>query len=157
MPDNALILIAVAAGMFLLIDAITFMSHNYSLNNIKSRTVGDGQHGTARWASREEIGKSYTRVSFRPEEWRTGKDRPWVQGVILGSEGKPGHITALVDKDDVHTLMIGASGIGFAIQNQMTVNDLLVAPIGTHPMLTASPAGYPLIMAAEAVAKTLRK
>jgi len=47
--------------------------------------------------------------------------------------------------------------IGFAIQNQMTVNDLLVAQIGTHPMLTASPAGYPLIKAAEVVAKALRK
>ncbi|SMC86873.1 FAD-dependent oxidoreductase [Papillibacter cinnamivorans] len=47
--------------------------------------------------------------------------------------------------------------IGFAIQNKMTVNDLLVAQIGTHPMLTASPAGYPLIKAAEVVAKELRK
>jgi len=28
--------------------------------------------------------------------------------------------------------------------------------IGTHPLLTASPAGYPLIKAAEVVAKTLR-
>jgi len=112
MPGHALILIWVAAGMFLLIGGITFMSHNYTLNGIKSRTVGDGQHGTARWASREEVGKTYTRATFRPEEWRAGRDRPWAQGVVLGSEGKPGNIIALVDKDDVHTLMIGASGIG---------------------------------------------
>lgn len=46
--------------------------------------------------------------------------------------------------------------IGFAIQNGMTVNDLLVAQIGTHPLLTASPAGYPLIKAAEAAAKKLK-
>lgn len=46
--------------------------------------------------------------------------------------------------------------IGFAVQNNMTVNDLLVAQIGTHPLLTASPAGYPLIKAAEAAAKKLK-
>lgn len=45
--------------------------------------------------------------------------------------------------------------IGFAIQNNMTINDLLVSQIGTQPMLTASPAGYPLIKAAELIAKQL--
>jgi len=30
-----------------------FFSKNYSLNRIKSKTVGDGQHGTARWAVAE--------------------------------------------------------------------------------------------------------
>lgn len=46
--------------------------------------------------------------------------------------------------------------IGFMIQNNMTVNDVIVSQIGTHPMLTASPAGYPLIKAAEMVAKKLK-
>ncbi|MFA6808300.1 MAG: FAD-dependent oxidoreductase [Eubacteriales bacterium] len=45
--------------------------------------------------------------------------------------------------------------IGFIIQNNMTINDLLVSQIGTQPMLTASPAGYPLIKAAEMIAKQL--
>ncbi len=45
------------------------------------------------------------------------------------------------------------NSIGFIIQNRMTVTDLLVAQIGTQPMLTASPAGYPLIKAAEEAAK----
>lgn len=31
----------------------------------------------------------------------------------------------------------------------MSINALLIAQIGTHPLLTASPAGYPLIKAAE--------
>ena len=31
----------------------------------------------------------------------------------------------------------------------MTINTLLTTQIGTHPLLTASPAGYPLIKAAE--------
>ena len=34
--------------MFLVIGGITALSHIYTLNGIKSRTVGDGQHGTAR-------------------------------------------------------------------------------------------------------------
>src|SRR6056297_3151701 len=42
--------------------------------------------------------------------------------------------------------------IGMAIQNRMTVNSLLTAQIGTHPCLTASPAAYPLIKAAESIA-----
>jgi NADPH-dependent 2,4-dienoyl-CoA reductase/sulfur reductase-like enzyme len=45
--------------------------------------------------------------------------------------------------------------IGFIIQAGMTVNDLLVSQIGTQPMLTASPAAYPLIKAAEVAAKNL--
>lgn len=39
--------------------------------------------------------------------------------------------------------------IGIIIENRMPINALLTAQIGTHPLLTASPAGYPLIKAAE--------
>lgn len=46
--------------------------------------------------------------------------------------------------------------IGLAIQNRMTVNSLLTFQIGTHPCLTASPAAYPLIRAAEIIANKLR-
>lgn len=47
--------------------------------------------------------------------------------------------------------------IGLAIENRMTVNSLLSSQIGTHPCLTASPAAYPLIKAAEIVAAKMRK
>jgi len=43
--------------------------------------------------------------------------------------------------------------IGFIIQNRMDVNTLLTSQIGTHPLLTASPAAYPITKAAEEVAK----
>lgn len=43
--------------------------------------------------------------------------------------------------------------IGFIIQNRMTVNGILTAQIGTQPLLTATPAGYPLMKAAEILAK----
>lgn len=38
--------------------------------------------------------------------------------------------------------------IGFIIQNRMDINSILTSQIGTHPLLTASPAGYPLLKAA---------
>lgn len=46
--------------------------------------------------------------------------------------------------------------LGVAIQNHMTAYDLIMTQIGTQPMLTASPAGYPLIKAAEAAVKALK-
>ncbi len=47
--------------------------------------------------------------------------------------------------------------IGLIIQNKMNVNTLLTSQFGTHPMLTASPASYPLIKAAEKVAEKFWK
>lgn len=46
--------------------------------------------------------------------------------------------------------------LGFIIQSKMTVSDLLCSQIGTQPMITASPAAYPLIKAAEVVYNKLR-
>lgn len=45
--------------------------------------------------------------------------------------------------------------IGLAIENRMSVNSILISQIGTHPLLTASPASYPLIKAAEIANKKL--
>ena len=88
------------------------MSHHYTLGNIKSRTVGDGQHGTARWATDKEIRQTYAHVPFKVREWRKGQNLPTEQGLILGCKGQPQELAALVDSDDIHCLMIGASGIG---------------------------------------------
>ena len=106
------ILIAAGAAMFLVIGGLSMMSHHYTLGNIKSRTVGDGQHGTARWATDKEIRQTYAHVPFKIREWRRGQNLPTEQGLILGCKGKPQELTALVDSDDIHCLMIGASGIG---------------------------------------------
>ncbi|MDA3814002.1 MAG: FAD-dependent oxidoreductase [Candidatus Cloacimonetes bacterium] len=59
-------------------------------------------------------------------------------GVILGGEVCGGLSTGEL----VNT-------IGIIIQNRMNINSLFTAQIGTHPLLTASPAGYPLLKAAE--------
>ena len=106
------ILIAAGAAMFLVIGGLSMMSHHYTLGNIKSRTVGDGQHGTARWATDKEIRQTYAHVPFKVREWRKGQNLPTEQGLILGCKGQPQELTALVDSDDIHCLMIGASGIG---------------------------------------------
>ena len=98
--------------MFLVIGGLSMMSHYYTLGNIKSRTVGDGQHGTARWATDKEIRQTYAHVPFKVREWRKGQDLPTEQGLILGCKGQPQELAALVDSDDIHCLMIGASGIG---------------------------------------------
>jgi type IV secretion system protein VirD4 len=112
MQEKVTILIVAAAVMFFVIGGLSLLAHYYTLNGIKSRTVGDGQHGTARFATKKEIERTYKRIPFRPKAWRKGKEQPQEQGIILGSVGKKNEVTALVDTDDVHTLMIGASGVG---------------------------------------------
>ena len=111
MEPQIIFAIIVAGGMLLLLAVATKFSGNGSLN-IKSKPVGDGQHGTARWATPQEISRTYARVQFKVEDWRKGRELPKVQGLILGSIGKKGKVTALIDTDDVHCLMIGASGVG---------------------------------------------
>lgn len=110
--DNLWMLFAAAGVMVAVIGGLSLLGDHYTLNNIKSKTVGDGQHGTARWATDAELRKTYALVPFQVPDWRAGKNLPEAQGLVLGSiSGKHG-ITALVDKDDVHCLMIGASGVG---------------------------------------------
>ena len=119
MTGNPLLLVIVAGIMFAVLGGVTLLSHIYSLNGIKSKTVGDGQHGTARWATKAEIKKIYKHVPFDPQRWRkqaakgetpTGEDgKPLPQGIVVGCTG---NTTAMVDTGDVHALMIGAAGVG---------------------------------------------
>lgn len=113
--DNTIILILAAAGMFAVIGGITLISHIYNLNEIKSKTVGDGQHGTARFATKRELQRTYKYIPYEPKSWRRKADKGGLnlpQGVILGVKKKNGMDYAMVDDDDVHTLMIGAAGCG---------------------------------------------
>lgn len=112
MDMQTILLLALAGGALLLLAAVTHFSGQGSLDNIKSRTVGDGQHGTARWATKKEIQQTYAHVPFRPELWRKGEQLPKKQGLILGCEGHKGHVTAIVDTDDIHALVTAASGAG---------------------------------------------
>ena len=112
MNQNVWSLIGFAAVALIVVGGLAFLSQHYTLDNIKSKTVGDGQYGTARWATKREVQKTYRHVPFRPHRWRRGKQLPKQQGLVLGSVGRKNHVTALVDCDDIHCLMIGASGVG---------------------------------------------
>ena len=130
-------LLVVGAVMFCVLGGVTLLAHIYSLNNIKSRTVGDGQHGTARWANNGEIKRIYKHIQFTPERWRKQAAKgqtPTVlkvvkksrfrkkkhdvvpeavpQGIVVGCKGGKGNTVAMVDTGDVHALMIGAAGVG---------------------------------------------
>ena len=54
--SNIAMLILMGTLMFCVLSGITLLAHIYNLNNIKAKTVGDGQHGTARWA---KIGRAH--------------------------------------------------------------------------------------------------
>lgn len=131
MTIESIIPLLIMGGAFLLIAIVSHTTGQGNLDHIKSKTVGDGQHGTARWASKKEIQQTFKHIPFRPEVWRKGKDLPTDQGLVLGcvsgpsvgslrtkifkqktNDSKHPAIQALVDTDDIHCLMIGASGIG---------------------------------------------
>ena len=123
------ILIIAAAAMACTLSGVSLLAHVYTLNNIKSKTVGDGQHGSARWATKSEIKRVYRHIPFTPDKWReqvrngekptyrltnrrkiTEEELP--QGIIVGCKGGKKKTTAMVDTGDVHALMIGAAGVG---------------------------------------------
>lgn len=123
------ILIIAAAAMVCTLGGVSLLAHVYTLNNIKSKTVGDGQHGSARWATKSEIKRVYRHIPFTPNKWRaqakngvkptyTGgkrkktREEELPQGIIVGCKGGKKNTTAMVDAGDVHALMIGAAGVG---------------------------------------------
>ena len=112
MTEEVWMLVGAFALIFGILAAVTMVADRGSLDGIKSKTVGDGQHGTARWATEREIKRTYAMVPFHPQVWRQGRELPQVQGLVLGSRGGKGKVTALVDGADIHCLMIGASGVG---------------------------------------------
>ena len=118
--DGTTTLILMAGGMLLIVGLITILGRRYDLNGIRDRTVGHGQHGTARWATEYEIRLTYQHIPFTPDTWRkevqqgknpTADGKALPQGIVVGCKGRT-TTTAIVDTDDVHVLMIGASGVG---------------------------------------------
>lgn len=109
-------LIVVAVVMFCALGGVTLLAHIYNLNNIKSKTVGDGQHGTARFASKSEIRRTYKQIPFTPDLWREKAKKNVLpelpQGIIVGCRNKGGETIAMVDDADVHCMMVGAAGCG---------------------------------------------
>ncbi len=112
MSERQTVLIVVLVVVFIVFIVIMNLLDNYSLNGIKSKKVGNGQHGTARFATKSEIKRTFSSLPFEPELWRQGKNLPKIQGTIVACRGSEKKTTALIDTGDVHTLMIGAAGVG---------------------------------------------
>ena len=129
--NGTTMLILVCGSMLAILGLISAASHMYNLNGIKSKTVGDGQHGAARFATGQELLRTFKKVPYNPDHWRElgpkSTDLKLPQGVIVGCKNKsslvfqPGRkwpfrirrqTYALVDTADVHTMMIGAAGCG---------------------------------------------
>ena len=85
----------------------------------------------------KEISQTYTRVLFKVSEWRQGKELPKVQGLILGSTGKKGKVTALIDKDDIHCLMIGANRAydNPVLDNRHAIRSIRAGVSGRYPVI----------------------
>jgi type IV secretion system protein VirD4 len=109
---NIAVLIIAGAAIFGVLITVSLLEYVFNLNNIKSRTVGDGQHGTARFATRIEMNRIYKRIPFDVKAWREGERLPEEQGIIVGCETKRGKTYAYVDDGDVHAVMIAAAGAG---------------------------------------------
>ena len=86
MSQSQLTGIIVMAVVFVILLGLAYCSNNYSLDKIKRKTVGQGQHGTARWANKNEIKNSYTKVDFDVQNWRKGKNLPAVQGRLWAAK-----------------------------------------------------------------------
>lgn len=112
---NALIKIIPLVLIFGAFMIVMFFLDQKSLN-IKSKTVGDGQHGSASFATPKEMDKFFKRVNYTPTAWRINNPESLPQGIIIGCNitkiWKKKKVTAVVDEGDVHALMIGAAGVG---------------------------------------------
>ena len=106
------VFIVIIAIVFLAMIIFAVIGKNYSLDKIKARKVGNGQHGTAHWAEHKEISQNFSILKYEPQLWRMGACRPTIDGTIVGFEKKGKDTYALIDTSDVHTLMIAAAGTG---------------------------------------------
>ena len=112
--------------------------HRDPTKSKKMTQTGAGEFGTAKWAEKDEYLQAFKKVEYRPDLWRQGINLPEYQGLIVhceraGEKDRPkkdnpslldnildkvmkkdghGPLYCYVDDGDVHTLMIGASGIG---------------------------------------------
>ena len=139
----------------------------YGLSSVKTFPGTIGIYSTA-------IGETAFGAAGLTEKQAENEEFEVITGSFTGMDRHPGNF-ADAHKQMVKLIVSKESGIilggeviggktageltnviGFIIQNRMTIADLLVAQIGTQPVLTASPAAYPLIKAAEMAAKKLK-
>ena len=125
---------------------------------IYNTAIGDSAFGTAgiteeraRQDNFDVVVGSFTGIDKHPRTLE-GTHEQTVKLIVAGDCGM------IIGGEVFGGISIGelTNTLGFLIQNHVNVKTLLTAQIGTHPMLTGSPAAYPLIKAAEIVAKKLK-
>lgn len=109
---NTEIFVAVAIIFAIILVVYLIAGKGGSLDRIKSKTVGDGQYGTAAWATKEELKNNLLYIPFEPELWRKCENLPGHEGIILGAEIHGKKVTAIVDSSDNHTMFVAAPGGG---------------------------------------------
>ena len=92
-------LLFIAGGTALFLILLLCILPSYSLGEIKSKDTGDGQHGSARWATPAERRKDYQVVSQGEE---------YLPGIVVGREGKGW----LLDTSDKSLLLLAPPGGG---------------------------------------------
>ncbi len=139
----------------------------YSLNTVKTFSGTIAIYATA-------IGDTGFGTAGLTEATAKAENIEVLTGLFEGIDRHPGTLPG-AHKQAVKLIAAGNSGviiggevigglsageltnvIGMIIQNRMTINSLLITQIGTHPLLTSSPAAYPLIKAAEIIDKKMR-
>jgi len=143
------------AGMNLY-DLSTIKTFNGTIS-IYSTNIGDTSFGVAGLTEKRAKDEGFNIISatFKGMDRHPGKlNNPHYQmvklvanktsGLVLGGE-----VIGGVSAGELTNVL------GFIIQNKMTVTDIMCSQIGTQPMLTASPAAYPLIKAAEMISKKM--
>jgi len=145
------------AGMNLY-DLSTIKTFNGTIS-IYSTNIGDTTFGVAGITEKraEEEGFKIMSATFKGVDRHPGKlNNPHSQSVKLIINKNSGLI---IGGEIVGGVSAGelTNVLGFVIQNKMTISDLLCSQIGTQPMLTASPAAYPLIKAAEILTRKMIK
>ncbi len=109
--------IGILTAVFIIMSTIFALAVRYSksasTDKIRSRRTGDGQYGSARFATPDEKEHMFKTVKFEPDVWRkNGGGNSLPQGIVIGTEKRKGKRVAFVDEGDVHALMIGAAGVG---------------------------------------------
>lgn len=143
------------AGMNLY-DLSTIKTFNGTIS-IYSTNIGDTTFGVAGLTEKRAMKEGFNVLSatFKGVDRHPGKlNNPHYQSVKLVANKASGLI---MGGEVIGGVSAGelTNVLGFVIQNKMTITDLLCSQIGTQPMLTASPAAYPLIKAAEMLSRKM--
>ncbi len=120
---------------------------------IFSTAIGDtafGSAGLTEWQAKQEgfdiVSATFESVDKHPgtlpgaHKQRVKLIAARKSGVLIGGQAMGGNTAGEV-----------MNIIGLAIQTRTTVDNLLTAQIGTHPLLTSAPTTYPIVKAAEKI------